>query len=42
MHMLTCFWFTVLKTEYLGIMGFYFENLLHAGKVMDPVDNTEV
>lgn len=42
MHMLTCFWFTVFKTEYLSIMSFYFENLLHAGKVMDPVDNTQI
>lgn len=42
MHTLTCFWFTVLKTEDLSIMGFYFENLLHAGKVMHPVDDTDL
>lgn len=39
MRILTRFWFAVLKTEYLSIMGLYFKNLLHAGEVVDPVDN---
>lgn len=37
---LTSFWFTVLKTEDLSIMGLHFQNLLHAAQGMNPAEYT--
>lgn len=33
----TCFWFAVLQTEDLGIVGLHRHDLLHAAEIMDPV-----
>lgn len=38
---LTSFWFTVLKTEDLSIVGLHFQNLLHAAQGMNPAEYTE-